>query len=68
MVLNFQINYIPGRISDIYRNLRSTTSKLQNTTSSIAFLKHALHHHVTLKFATIKEQFSQTEDKMKAER
>ena len=55
-------------IADIYRDLRSTTSKLEKTASSIAFIEHALHHHVTPKFATVKGNFLQTEDKIKAER
>ena len=68
VALHFLVNNILRRIADIYRKLRSTTSKLQKTASGIAFTEHALHHHVTPKFADLKRQFLQTEDKMKAER
>ena len=68
MALHFLVNNLLRRIADIYRKLRSTTSKLQKTVSGIAFTEHALHHHVTPKFADLKRQFLQTEDKMKAER
>ena len=68
MALHFLINNTPGRIADSYIKLRSTISKLEETASSIAFIEHALHHRVTPKFVTLKEQFLQTEDKMKAER
>ena len=58
MALHFLINNTPGRIADSYRKLRSTISKLQKTASNIAFIvEHALHHHVTPKFATLKGQF-----------
>ena len=56
-MLYFLINNIPGGIANIYRELRLTTSKLQKTTSSIGFIEHALHWHVTPKFAIIKVQF-----------
>ena len=68
MALHFLVNNLLRQIADIYRKLRSTTSKLQKTASGIAFTEHALHHHVTPKFADLKRQFLQTEDKMKAER
>ena len=54
MALHVLINNIPGQIADIYREFRSATSKLQKTASSIAFIEHAFHHHVTPKFATLK--------------
>ena len=56
-MLYFLINNIPGGIANIYRELRLTTWKLQKTTSSIGFIEHALHWHVTPKFAIIKVQF-----------
>ena len=68
MTLRFLINNMPGRIAYIYRDLRSTTSRLQKTVSSIAFIEDALHQHVAPKFATVKVSFLQREDKMKAER
>ena len=54
-----------ARIANIYKHFRLTTSKLQNIASSIAFIEHALHHHVTPKFATAKGQFFRTENKMR---
>ena len=69
MALHVLINTTPGQMADIYREFRSTNSKLQKTASSFVFNEHAFHHHVTPKFlTTLRRQFSRTEDKMKAER
>ena len=50
------------------KGLQSTTSKLQNTASSIGFIEHALYHQITPKFANVKGQFLHTGDKWKAEK
>ena len=36
------------------KELKSTTSKLQKTASSIGFTEDALHHQITPKFANVK--------------
>ena len=50
------------------KELKSTTSKLQNTASSTGFIEHALYHQITPKFANVKGQFLHTGDKWKAEK
>ena len=47
------------------KELKSTTSKLQTTASSMDFIKHALYHQITPKFANVKGQFLHTGDKWK---
>ena len=41
----------------MYNKLYSITSKLHKTTSSIGFIKKALHNNVIPKFSQIKEKF-----------
>ena len=51
------INILPNRVADIYIKLKSITSKLNNTSVSIAFIKKALFADVIPKFTIVKEQF-----------
>ena len=51
------INILPNRVADIYIKLKSITSKLHNTSASIAFIKEALFLDVIPKFAIAKWQF-----------
>ena len=51
------INILPNRVADIYIKLKSITSKLHNTSVSIAFIKEGLCLDVTPKFAIAKGQF-----------
>ena len=44
------------------------TSKLQKTSSSIDFIKKALHHNVTPTFAQVRGQFVNNKDQLDAER
>ena len=50
------VNILPNRVADIYIKLKSITSKLHNTSVSIAFIKKALFVDVTQKFAIVKGQ------------
>ena len=68
MALYSFINRLPGRIASIIKYFKSTTSKLQKTASSIGFIEHALYHHITPNFASVKGQFLHKADKWKAEK
>ena len=59
---NTQINH-PKRIAEYYNKLYWLTIKLHNTTASIGFIKKALYALVTPKFAQIKKQFVNDEEK-----
>ena len=67
MLFNF-VNTLPGRIAITIKELKSPTSKLQKTASSIGFIEHALYHQITPKFANVKGQFLHRADKWKAEK
>ena len=60
------INILPNRVADIYIKLKSITSKLQNTSASIAFIKKALFVDVIPKFAMVKVQFINETDSLTA--
>ena len=55
------------RIAEIYNKLYNTTSKLHKSASSIGFIKKALHHKVTPKFAQISSQFINKQHQIDAE-
>ena len=52
----------------IQRKLKNITSKLHRTAGSIGFLKKALHHEVTAKFAQVKGNFINVNDRYKLEK
>ena len=60
------INILPNRVVDIYIKLKSITSKLLNTSASIAFIKKALFVDVIPKFAMVKGQFINETDSLTA--
>ena len=60
------INILPNRVADIYIKLKSITSKLNNTSVSIAFIKKALFADVIPKFAIVKGQFINETDRVTA--
>ena len=68
MALYNVINTLLGRIDYTVKEVKSTTSKLQKTASSIGFIEHALYHQITPKFANVKRQFLHAGDKWKAEK
>ena len=60
-------NLLPRHIAADYSKLKSITSKLQRTASSIAFIKKALHHNLAPTFAKAQGQFVNNKDKTRAE-
>ena len=60
------INILPNRVADIYIKLKSITSKLNNTSVSIALIKKALFADVIPKFAIVKGQFINETDSVTA--
>ena len=60
------INILPNRVADIYIKSKSITSKLHNTSASIAFIKKALFVDVIPKFAMVKVQFINETDSLTA--
>ena len=58
------INILPNRVADIYIKLKSITSKLHNTSASIASIKKALFVDVIPKFAIVKGQFINQADSL----
>ena len=55
-----------NHIADIYKKFIKVTSKLHKTSSSIGFIKKALHHNVTTTFAEIRGQFVNNKDQLDA--
>ena len=62
------MNILPSRVIDTYIKLKSVTSKLQNMSESIAFMKKALHVDVIPKFAIVKGQFINEKNSLTASR
>ena len=60
------INILPNRVANIYIKLKSITSKLHNTSVSIAFINKALFADVIPKFAIVKGQFINETDSVTA--
>ena len=54
-------------IADIYNKFIKVTSKLHKTSSSIGFIKKALHHDVAPRFAKIRGQFLNNKNQLDAE-
>ena len=46
--------------------MKTITSKLQRTASSIAFIKKSLHHNTTPTFANVRGQVVNNKDKTRA--
>ena len=62
------LKLLPRRIAKHYIRLNSVTSKIQRTTSSIAFIQKALYYEVTPTFAKIKGQCINLKDQHSAEK
>ena len=62
------IKRLPKRIAELYKELKNITSKLHRTAGSIGFIKKALHHEVTPKFAQVKGNFINVNDRYKSEK
>ena len=61
-------NILYGRVATYYNKLNKTISKLHKSSSSVAFIKKALHNNITPTFAKIKGQFLNTNTKSNAEK
>ena len=61
-------NILYGRVATYYNKLKKTISKLHKSSSSVAFIKKALHNNITPTFAKIKGQFLNTNTKSNAEK
>ena len=62
------INILLNPVTNIYIRLRSITSKLHNTSTSIAFIKKALFVDVIPKLAMVEGQFINETDSLTASR
>ena len=60
------IKLLPRQIAKHYTKLKSVTSKIQRTKSSIAFIQKTLYYKVTLTFAKVKGQFINLKDQRSA--
>ena len=66
---NFSIiKYLPKRIAVKKKDLSNVTSKIHKTTGSIGFIKKALYHEITPKFAQVQGNFINKNSKYKAEK
>ena len=62
----FLLDILPRRYTALLNKLKSLTSKLQRTASSIAFIKQWLFHGVIPTFAKVKGQFLNERDRWKS--
>ena len=62
----FLLDILPRRYTALLNKLKSLTSKLQRTASSIAFIKQSSFHGVRLTFAKVKGQFLNERDRWKS--
>ena len=58
---------LAARITETFKRLYNTTSKLHKATSSIKFIKKALYNKVTPSFGQISGQFIDKQDQIHAE-
>ena len=64
---NFDINLLPRHVAVNYLKLKSYTSKIQRTASSIGFIRKSLHNNIVPTFEKVKGQFIDSKDQIKAE-
>ena len=62
------VKLLPKRVAELYKELKNITSKLHRTSGSIGFIKKALHNEVTPKFAQVKGNFININDRFKSEK
>ena len=62
------VKRLPKHIVELYKELKNITSKLHWTAGSIGFIKKALHHGATPKFAQVKGNFVNVNDRYKSEK
>ena len=61
-------NTLYGRVATYYNKLKKTISTLHKSSSSVAFIKKALHNNITPTFAKVRAQFLNTNTKSNAEK
>ena len=62
------LNILPDRVAVHFIQLKRITSKMHKTSSSIAFIKKAIHNAVTPTFAKVKGQFINKKDQLISEK
>ena len=62
------VKLLPKPVAKLYKEIKDITSKLHRTSRSIGFIKKALHNEVTPKFAEVKDNFINTNDRFKLEK
>ena len=62
------IKLLPRQIPNRYIRVKSVTSKIQRTASSIALIQKALYYEVTATFAKVKGQFINLKDQCSVEK
>ena len=62
------VKLLPKRVAELYKELKNITSKLHRTSGSIGFIKKALYNEVTPKFAQVKGNFININDRFKLEK
>ena len=62
----YLLDILPRRYTTLFHKLKSLTSKLQRTASSIAFIKQSLFYGVIPTFAKVKGQFLNERDRWKS--
>ena len=66
MASTILFNLLPRHVAADYLKLKSITSKLQKTVSSIAFINKSLHHNLLHTFVKVQGQFVIIKDKTRA--
>ena len=61
------INLLPKHVAANYLKLKSYTSKIQRTASSIGFICKSLHNNIVPSFAKVIGQFIESKHQIKAE-
>ena len=62
----YLLDILPRRYTTLFHKLKSLTSKLQRTASSIAFIEQSLFYGVIPTFAKVKGQFLNERDRWKS--
>ena len=65
---NLFTKHLPTPVAEKYYTIKKLTSKLQLTATNIGFINKAIHNQVILKFAEVKGQFLNNNDKNDSEK
>ena len=63
---NSILNILPQGLSNLFNNLRYTTSKMQRTAGSIGFITKCIYHKLTPTFAKVEGKFKHDKDRQAA--